>query len=111
MRTPLWETTRADLKSQPAANYWPCDLHIMAKDIPWFHAVIWPAMLASYGAPPPKQMLVHGYWSFGGEKMSKSLGNVVDPYEAAQLVGPDGCATSCCARCPWAWTATSTTRR
>ena len=90
VRMPLWETTRADLKSQGADNFWPCDLHIMAVDIPWFHAVIWPAMWASYGAPPPKQMLVHGYWNFGGEKMSKSLGNVVDPYDAVTLAGVDG---------------------
>jgi methionyl-tRNA synthetase len=87
---PLWDTTRAHLKSQPEGNFWPCDLHIMAIDIPWFHAVIWPAMLRSYGCPPPKQMLVHGYWNFAGTKMSKSLGNVVDPYDAVQLVGVDG---------------------
>lgn len=86
----LWETTREDLKSQPEDNHWPCDLHVMAKDIPWFHAVIWPAMWASFGGPPPKKMLVHGYWQFDGEKMSKSLGNVVDPYDAAKLVGSDG---------------------
>jgi methionyl-tRNA synthetase len=90
VREPLWETKRSDLKSQPSTSFWPCDLHTMAKDIPWFHAVIWPAMLASYGAPPPKQELVHGYWTFGGEKMSKSLGNVVDPYDAVNLVGVDG---------------------
>lgn len=90
IREPIWETTREDLKTQPDTNFWPCDLHTMAKDIPWFHAVIWPAILASYGAPPPKQELVHGYWTFGGEKMSKSLGNVVDPYDAMKLVGVDG---------------------
>ncbi|MCB1186994.1 methionine--tRNA ligase subunit beta [bacterium] len=90
VREPLWETTRADLATQPDTNYWPCDLHLMAKDIPWFHVVIWPAMLASYGAPLPKQALVHGYWNFDGEKMSKSLGNVVDPYDAIALVGVDG---------------------
>jgi methionyl-tRNA synthetase len=78
------------LSGQPEGNYWPCDLHIMAVDIPWFHAVIWPAMLASCGVPAPKQMLVHGYWNFGGEKMSKSLGNVVDPFDALKLVGVDG---------------------
>jgi methionyl-tRNA synthetase len=87
---PLWETTRSHLATQPATNYWPCDLHLMAKDIPWFHAVIWPAMLRSYGAPLPKQLLVHGYWQFDGSKMSKSLGNVVDPYDAAKLAGVDG---------------------
>jgi len=90
VREPLWETTREDLKTQPETNFWPCDLHTMAKDIPWFHAVIWPAILASYGAPVPKQELIHGYWTFGGEKMSKSLGNVVDPYDAMKLVGVDG---------------------
>ncbi|MEZ5337993.1 MAG: methionine--tRNA ligase subunit beta [bacterium] len=90
VREPLWETTRADLRSQPETNYWPCDLHLMAKDIPWFHVVIWPAMLASYGAPLPKQAYVHGYWNFDGEKMSKSLGNVVDPYDCINLVGVDG---------------------
>lgn len=90
VRDPLWETTREDLKSQPAGNFWPCDLHTMAKDITWFHAVIWPAILASYGAPPPKQELIHGYWNFSGTKMSKSLGNVVDPYDAMSLVGVDG---------------------
>lgn len=90
VREPLWETARTDLETQPAGNYWPAELHAMAKDIPWFHAVIWPAILASYGAPPPKQELVHGYWTFGGEKMSKSLGNVVDPYDAMKLVGVDG---------------------
>jgi methionyl-tRNA synthetase len=87
---PLWQTTRSHLKTQPSTNFWPCDLHLMAKDIPWFHAVIWPAILASYGAPLPKQMLVHGYWNFDGTKMSKSLGNVVDPYDAVRLAGSDG---------------------
>ncbi|MBN2083344.1 methionine--tRNA ligase subunit beta [bacterium] len=89
-REPLWETTRADLATQPATNFWPCDLHTMAKDIPWFHAVIWPAMCQSYGLPLPRQELIHGYWNFAGEKMSKSLGNVVDPYDAMKLVGVDG---------------------
>lgn len=89
-REPLWETIRADLVTQPAENYWPCDLHTMAKDIPWFHAVIWPAMCVSYGLPSPRQELVHGYWNFEGEKMSKSLGNVVNPYDAVKLVGVDG---------------------
>ncbi len=90
VREPLWETTREDLVSQPETNFWPADLHTMAKDIPWFHAIIWPAILASYGAPPPKQELIHGYWTFGGEKMSKSLGNVIDPYDAMRIVGVDG---------------------
>ncbi|MEQ8767041.1 MAG: methionine--tRNA ligase [Planctomycetota bacterium] len=89
VKEPLWTTERSDLISQPEDNFWPADLHVMAKDIPWFHAIIWPAMLHSFGAPPPKKLLVHGYWQFDGEKMSKSLGNVVDPYDAAELVGVD----------------------
>ncbi|MCA9670715.1 MAG: methionine--tRNA ligase subunit beta [Myxococcales bacterium] len=89
-REPLWQTERSDLATQPETNFWPMDLMVMAKDIPWFHAVIFPAMLKSFGAPLPKQMLVHGYWQFDGEKMSKSLGNVVDPYDAAKIVGADG---------------------
>jgi methionyl-tRNA synthetase len=90
VREPLWNTTRADLKSQPPANFWPCDLHTMACDITWFHTVIWPAMCQSYGLPLPRQVLVHGYWNFAGEKMSKSVGNVVDPRDAVSLVGVDG---------------------
>jgi len=86
----LMAACRSDLKTQPAGNYWPCDLQIMAKDIPWFHAIVFPAVLASYGLPLPKKILVHGYWNFFGEKMSKSLGNVVSPQAAMDLVGVDG---------------------
>ncbi|MBI3928618.1 MAG: methionine--tRNA ligase [Armatimonadetes bacterium] len=75
---------------QPDGNFWPCDLHIMAKDIPWFHAVIWPATLMSVGIPCPRQILVHGYWNFEGTKMSKSRGNVFHPQDAVALVGSDG---------------------
>ncbi len=78
------------LSVQSNENYWPCDLHIMAKDIPWFHTVIWPAMLQSAGLPLPKQCLVHGYWNFDGTKMSKSKGNVFHPEDAVALVGADG---------------------
>lgn len=78
------------LEVQPADNFWPADLHIMAKDIPWFHTVIWPAMLQSAGLPLPKQCLVHGYWNFEGTKMSKSKGNVFHPEDAVALVGADG---------------------
>ncbi|MCK5798397.1 MAG: class I tRNA ligase family protein, partial [Deltaproteobacteria bacterium] len=81
VKEPLWETAREDLVSQPDGNYWPADLQVMAKDIPWFHAVIWPAMWASFGGPPPKKMLVHGYWQFDGEKMSKSYNNTIEIFE------------------------------
>ncbi|MEP0814946.1 MAG: methionine--tRNA ligase [bacterium] len=86
----LWTLGKGDIPGQGEANFWPCDLNIMAKDIPWFHAVIFPAMLLSFGLPPVKKMVVHGYWNFGGDKMSKSLGNVVSPQEACDLVGADG---------------------
>ncbi len=62
-------------------KYWPADVHVIGKDILRFHAAIWPAMLMSAGLPLPKKLLVHGLITSQGKKMSKSLGNVVDPYE------------------------------
>lgn len=79
-----------DLENSQSASFWPCDLHIMAKDIPWFHTVIWPALLHSAGIEPARQVLVHGYWNFAGTKMSKSKGNVFHPQDAVALVGADG---------------------
>ena len=75
---------------EDAPHYWPADLNLMAKDIPWFHAIIFPAMLFAYGLPPVKQMMVHGYWLIGGEKMSKSKGAVISPEEVIDKVGADG---------------------
>ncbi len=69
---------------------WPAQLNLMAKDIPWFHAVIFPAMLKSYGLPRVEQMLVHGYWLYGTGKMSKSRGQTITPREVIDLVGADG---------------------
>jgi methionyl-tRNA synthetase len=60
-------------------KYWPAQLHIIGKGINWFHSVIWPALLMSAKEKLPKNLLVHGYINIGGEKMSKSLGNIVDP--------------------------------
>ncbi|MFV1916916.1 MAG: methionine--tRNA ligase [Patescibacteria group bacterium] len=68
-------------------TWWPADLHIIGKDIIRFHAVYWPAMLLSAGLPLPKALLVHGFIISGGRKMSKSLGNVVDPYEIVKKYG------------------------
>jgi methionyl-tRNA synthetase len=63
-------------------KYWPCDMHVIGKDIAWFHCVIWPCMLHAAGIELPKQVYVHGMiLSHDGRKMSKSLGNVIDPYE------------------------------
>ncbi|MEL6499143.1 MAG: methionine--tRNA ligase [Planctomycetota bacterium] len=59
-------------------KYWPADVHVMAKDILWFHAVIWPAMLRALGRPIPKTIYAHAYWIREGRKMSKSLGNFIE---------------------------------
>lgn len=58
--------------------FWPANVHVMAKDILWFHAVIWPALLMALGEPLPKSIYVHSYWVAEGKKMSKSLGNFID---------------------------------
>ncbi len=71
------------------ARFWPADLHLIGKDIVRFHAVYWPAFLWSAGLPLPKQVFGHGFLLARGEKMSKSLGNVVDPLELADRFGVD----------------------
>lgn len=70
-------------------TWWPADLHVIGKDITRFHCVIWPAMLMSAGLPLPRQVFGHGWVHWKGQKMSKSLGTVVDPLEAADRLGPD----------------------
>ncbi len=70
-------------------RWWPADLHVIGKDITRFHCVVWPAMLMSAGLPLPRQVFGHGWVHFQGQKMSKSLGTVVDPLEAADRLGPD----------------------
>ncbi len=70
-------------------GFWPADLHVIGKDIVRFHAVYWPAMLLSAGLALPKAILVHGFITSGGQKMAKSLGNVVDPQEIAKKYGAD----------------------
>ncbi len=71
------------------ARWWPADLHVIGKDITRFHCVIWPIMLMSAGVPLPRQVFGHGFLHLKGEKMSKSLGTVVEPLEAAQRFGAD----------------------
>lgn len=71
------------------SRYWPADLHLIGKDIVRFHAVYWPAFLKSAGLPIPKKIFGHGFLLHRGEKMSKSLGNVVDPLELADRFGVD----------------------
>jgi methionyl-tRNA synthetase len=70
-------------------RWWPADLHVIGKDITRFHCVIWPAMLMSAGLPLPRQVFGHGFVQFKGQKMSKSLGTVLDPIDAARKFGPD----------------------
>jgi methionyl-tRNA synthetase len=70
-------------------QWWPANLHIVGKDITRFHCVIWPAMLMSARLPLPGQVFGHGWVYFKGERMSKSLGNIVDPLDAADRFGPD----------------------
>lgn len=70
-------------------KYWPADLHMMAKEIVRFHSIIWPAMLMALGEPLPKKMFGHGWLLFDGDKMSKSKGNVVDPFILADKYGVD----------------------
>ena len=71
------------------ARFWPADLHLIGKDIVRFHAVYWPAMLMSAGLPLPRSVFGHGFLLARGEKMSKSLGNVVDPMVLAETYGVD----------------------
>ena len=71
------------------ARFWPADIHMIGKDIVRFHTVYWPAFLMSAGLPLPKQVFGHGFLLNRGEKMSKSLGNVVDPMDLAERFGVD----------------------
>ena len=70
-------------------RYWPADLHVIGKDIVRFHAVYWPAFLISAGLAPPKRVFAHGFLFNRGEKMSKSVGNVVDPFALIDTYGVD----------------------
>jgi methionyl-tRNA synthetase len=70
-------------------KWWPADLHVIGKDITRFHAVIWPAMLMSAKLPLPRQIFGHGFMTLNGQRMSKTLGTIVDPIEAADRLGQD----------------------
>lgn len=71
-------------------RFWPADLHLMAKDILWFHALIWEALLIALGEELPKVIFAHGFFSIDGQKMSKSLGNIIDPLKLVDSYGVDG---------------------
>ncbi len=70
-------------------RFWPADLHIVGKDIQRFHAVYWPAFLMAAGLPVPKRIFAHGWWTVEGQKMSKSIGNVIDPVSLVETYGLD----------------------
>jgi methionyl-tRNA synthetase len=77
------------------AEFWPASFHILGKDILKFHAVIWPAMLLAAGIELPRHLFIHGYLLLDGEKMSKSLGNVLDPFEVMDRYGTDALRYYC----------------
>ncbi len=76
----------------PSLDGWeehPADLHLMAKDILWFHAIVWPSMLLAVGLPAPKEVFAHGFFTIDGKKMSKTIGNVIDPIALTEKYGTD----------------------
>jgi methionyl-tRNA synthetase len=85
----------APVIARPGADVWPATVQVMAKDILKFHAVYWPAMLMALGVPLPERLFVHGYLLMDGEKMSKSLGNVLDPNKVVDLYGSDALRFYC----------------
>ncbi|BFZ55703.1 methionyl-tRNA synthetase [Savitreella phatthalungensis] len=70
-------------------SHWPADVHVIGKDILRFHCIYWPAFLLAAGIEPPKKVLSHSHWTLGNLKMSKSRGNVVDPWVALDMFGRD----------------------
>ncbi len=88
-------------ETDPLWHYWPADVHIIGKDITRFHAVYWPAFLMSAGIELPKQVFGHGFMLSRGEKMSKSVGNVVDPFDLVEHFGVDQVRYFCLREVPF----------
>ncbi len=76
-------------QNAPLWKYWPANLHMVGKDIIRFHCVFWPAFLMAADLPPPQRVFAHGWWTNEGQKISKSLGNVIDPVELVKTYGLD----------------------
>ncbi len=78
-----------DTQAAAYQKFWPADVHMVGKDILRFHAIYWPAFLMAAGLQPPKRIFAHGWWTTKEQKISKSLGNVIDPIELVQTFGLD----------------------
>ncbi|MFO0997880.1 MAG: methionine--tRNA ligase [Alphaproteobacteria bacterium] len=78
-----------DVESEMFKAFWPADLHMVGKDIVRFHTVYWPAFLKAAGVEPPRRVFAHGWWTNEGQKISKSLGNVIDPHALIKTYGLD----------------------
>jgi len=85
----LTATGYPDVKSDGYQKYWPANVHMVGKDILRFHAVYWPAFLLAADLPLPDRIFAHGWWTNEGQKISKSLGNVIDPFELIESYGLD----------------------
>ena len=90
-----------DDKGEQFQKFWPADLHVIGKDIIRFHAVYWPAFLMSAGLPTPRRVFAHGFLTSEGKKMSKSLGNVVDPFGVVTEFGADPVRFYCLREISW----------
>ena len=88
--------------SGPKQKYWPANVHLLGKDNSWFHCVYWPAFLKSAGIELPKTVFVHGFLTFNGQKISKSLGNVISPKYLAEKYGADSVRYFLCRQFPFA---------
>lgn len=78
-----------DTNADKYQKFWPADVHMVGKDILRFHAIYWPAFLLAAGVEPPKRVFAHGWWTNEGQKISKSLGNVINPYDLIETYGLD----------------------
>ncbi len=90
-----------DTENPEFKKYWPADIHVIGKDIVRFHAMIWPALLMAADLPLPKQIYAHGFLNNRGEKMSKSVGNVIDPIGLANIYGVDALRYFFCREVPY----------